>query len=276
MVETINNTMMGVLLATTGNTGGTAGGNSSFITEFFNGVAKYVKAVGSYLVVLAGIALIIASVYMLAKAFISRGGTNWVVVIACLLTGGILAIGGWTMITGTDGAKGELGGIAKGTMDELFDGADSAAVGDFNDSGNGNGSTIDSARHGLYIISSQFILPFGKALAICTGVALIVYSIFNIATFFFAGGRMQTSWLKLAAMCLIGSVLFAGTPSDKNAQGWTWMRDMIGGSTKDTIINMSSGEPSEADPMASKRLDEFSDGNSSGNNVGADPADVPG
>ena len=172
------------------------------------------------------------------------------------------------MITGTNGANGELGGLAKETMDVLSEG--SGTIDDFSESGSG-ATSVQNARKGLYVISSQFILPFGKALAICTGVALVLLAVIEIAKFFFAGGRMQTSWLKVAAMCLIGSILFAGTPGG-DSEGWDWVKNVVTGGTKDTIINMSNGEANDASPIDSKSLDEYGNGNSNG----ADPSDVPG
>lgn len=265
----IGNLMMSVLLAAgtsgggTGGTGGTTTTGGGFIAEFFNGVAKYVKSVGSYVVVLIGVALIIVSVYMLVKALVSRGGANWLVIAGCLLVGGIFAIGGWTAITGTD--KNQLGGLGKATMDTLSEG--STKIADFKESGTGS-SSLQTARKALYAISSGFILPFGKALAICTGVALILLAVIEIAKYFFAGGRMQTSWLKLGAMCLIGSVLFA-TTSAGGSEGWDWAKNVLGGGTKDTIINMANGKATDASPIEAASFGE------NGNATGADPTDVP-
>lgn len=258
MISTANDAMMRVLLDNTD------GGNSGtgFVAEFFNNIANYVKSVGSYVVVLAGIALIIVSVFMMVKAFASRGSANWLIIIACIVTGGILAIGGWSMVTGSGSET--LGSVGKDTLDELSNGH--GAISDFKQSGTG-ATSVQNARKGLYVISSQFILPFGKALAVCTGVALVMLAVIQIAKFFFAGGRAQTSWLKVAAMCVIGSVLFAGTPTDNDA-GWTWVRDVIAGSTKDTIVNMSNGEANDANPIDADSL-------KNAGSSGADPADVP-
>lgn len=266
MISTANDAMMRVLLDNTD------GGNSGtgFVAEFFNNIANYVKSVGSYVVVLAGIALIIVSVFMIIKAFASRGSTNWLIIIACIVTGGVLALGGWSMVTGS--GEGTLGGVGKETLDELSEGH--GTISDFKQSGAG-ATSVRNARKGLYVISSQFILPFGKALAVCTGVALVMLAVIQIAKFFFAGGRAQTSWLKVAAMCVIGSVLFAGTPTDNDA-GWTWVRDVIAGSTKDTIVNMSKGKSGDAGPVDGGTFTNKSDNGENDTPSGANPADVPG
>lgn len=231
---------------------------SSFIKDFFTHVGQYVKNAGSYVVVIIGVALIIAAACMLVKAFAVRGGANWVVIILCLLAGGVFAFGGWKLIT-----DGQYSGLGKDTMGTLIDGGSAA---DFNDSGTGQ-TCLEKARKALAIIANEFIKPFGTSLAVCTGVALIVLAVIQIGKFFFAGGRAQMSWLKVGAMFVIGTVLFVGT----GEEGFKWA-NKIGGISKDTIINMSDGNVGSSKELDADNLKDYS--GDSGSNMSADPSDV--
>ena len=252
---TMKNTMVRVMLE------GDTGGGGSFIKEFFTNASKYVKSLGSYIVLIIGIALILAAAWMLFKAFASgNSNSNWVVIVLCLFVGGILSFGGWKLIT-----NGQLGNLGKDTMTELMDGASEGE--DFNGNGGSGGTCVDKARAALGIIANEFVMPFGTALALWTGVALVLLAIVQIAKFFFAGGRAQTSWLKVGAMFVIGVVMFVGTGDE----GFKWARK-IGLTSKDTIINMSKGDENETNGLNYGDLSTYDPGD--GSTMSADPDDV--
>ena len=259
LILTANETMMRVMLE--GGAGGGGSASAGFIKEFFTNVGKYVKSLGSYIVVIIGIALIMTAAWMLFKAFSSGNShANWVVIVLCLFVGGVLAFGGWKLIT-----EGQYSGLGKDTMDELMKDGPEAAT--FNDSGSGN-TCLAKARSALGIIASDFILPFGTALAVCTGAALVLLAIIQVAKFFFAGGRAQMSWLKVGAMFVIGVVMFVGT----GEEGFKWA-NKIGIVSKNTIINMSDGSVGDdASGLDYGDLSTYDPGD--GSNMSADPDDV--
>lgn len=71
------------------------------ILSFLGNATEYVKKIGSYVVILAGFIMIIVAIVQIAKGLASggKGQVNWVMSIGCLLVGGALAFGGWTMVT---------------------------------------------------------------------------------------------------------------------------------------------------------------------------------
>lgn len=90
-----NNALMRVLLAASG------GGDSFDILKFLNNSTNYLKQIGHYLMMFAGVILIIVAVVQIAKGLAGggRGQVNWVMSIACLLVGGMLTFGGWKLAT---------------------------------------------------------------------------------------------------------------------------------------------------------------------------------
>ncbi len=234
--------MMNVLM-TGGGTGGTGGGtggtgsktSSTFIANICNNVADFMKALGSCIILIIGIALIIAAVYHAAKAFAARGNANWLIIVACLLFGGFLAFGGWNIIKG-----GTFGGFGKTTIDNMMS-TKPTAIGEVPASSTGDNATAAKARTGMLALANSFILPFGKALAVSVGVILVMISVYQVGKFLFATGRAQISWLKVAAMCILGSCMFTATPTNNNA-GWEWVRDIVVGATKDSVENISEGQ----------------------------------
>lgn len=87
------------------------------IISFFQNTAAYLKNIGHYLMVLAGIILVIVAVIQIAKGLAGggRGQVNWVMSIACLLVGGMLIFGGWNLATG-------IAKIGNDTISELGEG----------------------------------------------------------------------------------------------------------------------------------------------------------
>ena len=212
-------------------------GGANFVAETCDNIANFVKAVGSYIILIVGIALLIAAAVQLTKAFASRGQANWVVILTCLLLGGLLTFGGWKILTNEN----LWGGLGKSTLEEINKGNEPGAVSDVSDGG--SGTSLEVAKHGMYIISSQFIVPFGKAVAVSVGALLVAIAAVLAGKHFIAGGKAQTNWKKIAAMCILGSVLFTATPTN-NDDGWTWVRDMIVGGARDGIINAVDGNSS--------------------------------
>lgn len=213
-------------------------GGSNFVADTCNNIADFVKAVGSYIVLIVGIAAILAAVVQLVKAFISNGRVNWVVIISCLLIGGLLTFGGWKILKDEN----LWGGIGKNTLEEINQGNEPEAIGDVSD-GSSGGTSVELAKHGMYILASKFIIPFGKAVAVSAGALLVAIAAFLAAKHFIAGGRAQTNWKKIAIMCVLGSVLFTATPTN-NDGGWEWLRDKMVGGTKDGVINAVDGNSS--------------------------------
>jgi len=69
------------------------------LIAFFDNAAGYVQELGNYIMILAGVILIIVAVVQIAKGLAGggRGQVNWVMSIACLLVGGMLVFGGWNL-----------------------------------------------------------------------------------------------------------------------------------------------------------------------------------
>jgi len=121
--------MNNVLLDTTTTTDTEGGGFD--ILKFLNNTANYLKQVGHYIMVLAGVILVIVAVVQIAKGFASggRGQVNWVMSIACLLVGGMLIFGGWNLATG-------IASMGADTIEQLGTGE---GIGDADSIGGGAG-----------------------------------------------------------------------------------------------------------------------------------------
>ena len=63
-------------------------------------LANYIGDIGQWVIVLAGIVLLLIGAVQIVKGLASggKGQVNWVMSIACLLVGGIMVAGGFTMI----------------------------------------------------------------------------------------------------------------------------------------------------------------------------------
>lgn len=213
--------------------------DSSFIKDFCNNVADFVKAFGSYAVLIIGIFVIVIAVIQIVKIFAAKQTAGLLITIGCLLFGGFLTFGGWKILTTED----LWGGLGKNTLENVNNGNSPTTIGDLADSAGGT-TTLEMAKHGLSIIAKDFIVPFGTMLAVSVGVLLVVIAVFQIAKHFHGKGKSQISWIKVAAMAVIGSVLFTATPTN-NDGGWTWIRDKIVGGTKDSIINIADGNSTD-------------------------------
>lgn len=80
---------------------GDSGSGGFDLLKFLGNATEYLKNVGHYIMVFAGVILVIVAVVQIAKGFASggRGQVNWVMSIACLLVGGMLIFGGWNLAT---------------------------------------------------------------------------------------------------------------------------------------------------------------------------------
>lgn len=227
--------MFPVLLTDGADAGAGGGVTSSYIADICNNVADFMKALGSYIILIIGIALIIVSIIQVVKAFSERGQSNWGVIICCLLVGGLLTFGGWKIIT-----NGSMwGGLGKNTVDKMMEGTTPTAIGDVPAAAGGT-SAAEMSKKGIHIIASTFVVPFGKALAISIGVLMVILAVVQVAKFYFSKGRGQISWAKVAIFCVLGSALFTATPTDNDA-GWTWIRDVLVGASKDGVTNIMDG-----------------------------------
>ncbi len=118
-IATANDFMMRVMLD-----GSSGGGSGKFDRKkFFQNASDYLQDLAKYIMLFAGIILIIVAAIQIAKGFASggRGQVNWVMTIGCLLVGGILAFGGFKLMatvakTGAD-TLAELGGA--GGIEEM-------------------------------------------------------------------------------------------------------------------------------------------------------------
>ena len=217
---------------------------SDFITGILDNTAETVKSIGSYIITIIGIITIIYAIVMMAKALASKGQANWFIIIFAFLIGGALAVSGWNILTN------EFGSLGKDTLENAA-GSTPSSIGDFDSDIDGY-ETAKSAAKGFGLISKNFFVPFGKCLAICVGVILVIIAVYYVAKYFLAGGKAAASWGKVITMAILGSVLFTATPTN-NDGGWTWVRDWAIGGTKDTIETI---------------VDEGSSGDSNGINAG--------
>ena len=224
-----------------------------FVAELFNNIADFLKAFGSYFVLLVGTGLVIVSILQIAKGMSSRKAqTNWLSAILCLLVGGILLFGGWKMITGD-----YIGKPGKATSDVLMQGNTPTAIADVTDGA--DSTTAGAAKKAIKSMTDAFILPFGRTLAVSTGILLVILAIAAIAKHFmiksgYGTGRAPTPWAKIACMALIGSLLFAATPTD-NSQGWKWIKDTMVGGVKDSVDGIVDGDAK--DEASEQTPDDF-------------------
>lgn len=128
--------MMNFMLSGGSGSGSGSGGKFDIIT-FLDNSAGYLKKVGHYIMVLAGVILVIVAVVQIAKGLAGggRGQVNWVMSITCLLVGGMLIFGGWNLATnlasmGADTIN-ELGTGSAGQVGVGDDGASSAGSSGF-------------------------------------------------------------------------------------------------------------------------------------------------
>ena len=126
-------------------TGATPGSTSSSSSDGFDLIAAmenaggYLQKFGHYLMIIAGVILVIVAVVQIAKGLANggRGQVNWVMSIACLLVGGMLLVGGWSMASavakiGNDTMNSLTGGeFGKIEVDDNGANAGTNSFGDF-------------------------------------------------------------------------------------------------------------------------------------------------
>lgn len=206
---------------------------TSYFERVCNNVANTVKSIGSYAILIIGLLLVIMAVYHIAKGIIALGKTAWFMVIGTLLFGGFLVFGGWFGITGT------IGKVGKETVDTLI-GDMTPTVHAMVEATSDVASSSGAAQNAINSISGGYFLPFGKALAVCVGVILVIMATFQIMKYFLSLGRAQISFVSVAAIAILGSILFAATPTDNNA-GWQWLAEKAVGILHDTVIGATEG-----------------------------------
>lgn len=129
-IATANDLMMRVMLGATPGTNNGGGSGKFDIIKFLNNATEYLKQVGHYIMLLAGVILIIVAAVQIAKGLAGggRGQVNWVMSIGCLLVGGIMLFGGWKLMsavskTGAD-TLAQMGGMEGiGDADSVENGA---------------------------------------------------------------------------------------------------------------------------------------------------------
>lgn len=210
----------------------------SYISTVCNNISDTLKAIGSYVILILGVILIIVSIVQIAHGFLANGRTAWIMTLGTLLYGGFLIFGGWADITGRFGRLGKdtvnqlMGGMKPTTHTPITGGAGS---------GTAEVTGIDTTHNAIAVISDNFFIPFAKAVAVCVGVVLVVLSSVQIAKYLMGKGKAQVSFVKIASMAVLGSVLFAATPTD-NSAGWTWIVNTAVGITHDTVVGAAEGK----------------------------------
>ncbi len=244
---------------------GADGGGGNFVQTIFTNIAKTVEGIGSWVIVILGIVLIIISVMHVVRAFASRAAASWLLIIAGLLIGGVMAAGGWRMITGT------LGSLGTETFDQaILAGSKPDAITDFQGDGSGSADTgsssatgnaiVEDAYGGLANLADIFLVPFGTALASSIAVVLIVLSMIQIYKYFAALGRAQVTWLKTGAMLILGLCLFMGTSATTHG-GWDWVRDILSSGMKEITESAMDGQSTDTagdNPYDVNSLDSLS------------------
>lgn len=265
-----------------------ASGGGTFFGTICQNAADFMKALGSYIILGLGIILIIMAIYHIVKGFVVTRA-NWAITIGCLLFGGILITCGWNIVTGDP-----FGAIGKSTLDEMMDGGPTA-IGEFNGGssggteegteggteeggGTGGSASVGKARAGLGVLSDGFMVPLGSAVVISVGVMLVIIAVYQVGKYFLSGGRGQLVIPKLIIMAVLGSCMFAATPTG-NDEGWIWIRDVLSAITKDTVVAIADGtadtSPAEDDLSGGGFGNDGSGGSSGDVLPGADPSDVP-
>ena len=203
--------------------------DASFIGKVLDGVTGSVKVVGAGIVAMLGLLLIIAGVMQISKAFASGGAAraDWLIMFGCLFVGGILAFGGWNMVA-TEG--GVLGPVGKNTADALgLKSSFSASI-----------SEDKPIGKGLKILADDFLLPFGKCMATCTGAILVTMCVYYVSMYFLKH-QMKIGWVKLLVMVILGSCLFVNGSAD---ECFKWVQQNGVGIFKDTVANFADGDTS--------------------------------
>lgn len=235
--------------------------SSGFFADICNNITDFVKAVGSYIVIIVGILCLLVAVLHLVKAFAAKGQANWLPIILCFLLGGLLAFTGWSMITG-----GKLSTLGKDTLEAAAGSATPDAVGELNTGAFVTGSvgfdTLSKTSSGVTVIANAFLLPFAKALAVCVGVILVIMGAWMVAKHYITSGKAAISWSKMLLFVILGSVLFTGTSNSTGTDGWTYLRDKLIGGSRDAITSAIDETATEGDGLTPP------------NSFGANPADV--
>ena len=231
--------------------------SNTYVGDVINNVAGYVKTIGSYVVLIIGIVIVCFAILQVVQGLTSRRGGNWLITIGCLLFGGFLVFGGWTKIAG-----GFIGSVGKDTVDNVLPPTNATLAVDSATVTAGSFSGVAEAQDGVNTLLDMFFSPFATSLSMSVGVALIIMCVWQFAKFFFGKGGGRISWPKLAAMCIIGSILFAASPTNDN--GWNWVRDVFTGFSRNTIVNIAEGNSgSESSGLESNSKFNKTDGSDS-------------
>lgn len=208
--------------------------SSSLTTSICNNVADTVKAFGSYVIVIIGIILIIVGILHVVNGFIQIGKAAWLMTIGTLLFGGFLTFGGWIDITG------RLGSVGKNTLENLMGNMTPTTHSIAKPAADATDG-LASTQTAINTLADSFFLPFGKMLAVCVGVILVIYTTGKIAAYFMAKGQSKMSLPQIAITAVLGSILFTATPTD-NSSGWQWISEKIVGVVQDTVVGAAQGD----------------------------------
>ncbi len=228
-------------LLETGESSGSAA-ISAFIPSLLSNTAAFIKAVGSYAILIIGIALVLIAVVQIARGFATVMKGGWIITIGTLLFGGFLTFGGWRTITGD-----AFGGLGADTLASINAGNTPSTVDTVEKVTAGTATAYDginNAIDGVAIMDNNFFSPFAQTLAVSIGIILIILAVWEITEFFIKSGKAQTAWPKVVVMAVLGSVLFTATPTS-NSAGWAWLRDKGTSAIRDGIVNAVEGNSTE-------------------------------
>lgn len=92
-------------------------GESFDAINFIGNATGYAKNIGNYLMMGAGVILLIIGVIQLVKGLASggKGQVKWGITIACILVGGVLIFGGWNLAM-------DISKVGSGTLKAINDG----------------------------------------------------------------------------------------------------------------------------------------------------------
>lgn len=208
----------------------------NYAAQVCSNIASAIKSIGSYFIVLFGVLLVIVAVMHIVKGLAAHGKEAW------LMTFGTLLFGGFLTISGLVTVMSNFGKIGKDTIGQIAGGMTPTTATPITAAADPSQATfgVDAAKNAVGIMSDSFFLPFAQAVALSIGVVLLIMAIVQIGTYFRTSGKGKISIGKVAAMAVIGSILFAATPADSGA-GWDWIVNKAVGATRDTVVGAANG-----------------------------------
>ena len=203
------------------------------IGKFAGNMAGYIKTIGGYIFVIIGVLIIFIGIMQIAGNLMSpRKANGWLMPCGALLVGGCITFSGFSgFITNGLSKMGQL--TAEKVVEKTnIAGFDAGALTGTVMRGASNTTAMSGALN--YMVSEFQLVCFAVAAGI--GVVLIVFATASVMSMFVSHGKTRrSSWVKLGAMCILGSVLFFSAPTDNGTSGFDWIRTRIGGTLKTSV-----------------------------------------